>query len=61
MMEEKRNFGVILERDTDGVPTKGHALKPLESREMVHPRPEVTIGKIDLTPTILPDQPKEAG
>jgi hypothetical protein len=56
----KRIFGVVLETDKDGNPTKGHAPKPLDTLEMVHPRPEVVIGEIDETPTILPDQPKQS-
>jgi hypothetical protein len=57
-MEEHRNFGVILERDADGVPTKGHAPKPFKENEMLsHPRPEVVIGEIDETSSILPGQP----
>ena len=50
----ERIFGIILERDIDGTPTKGHAPKPLEEHEMLpHPRPEVVIGEIDSTPTTL--------
>jgi hypothetical protein len=37
-------------------PLKGGAPAPVAR---THPHPEVIIGKIDHTPTILPDQPKK--